>query len=117
MIGERRRTLIVRWSESIAAQRRRWAFFIGLLLFQHPRQLLLKLQSAFFVLEIVSDGILGFLKLDRVLAQVLCHPGSFTKCDERKSNLSRMSWASFEAMNPTKSFARFGWAEFFGTPN
>src|SRR4029453_1554151 len=84
MIGERRRTLIVRWSESIAAQRRRWAFFIGLLLFQHPCELLLKLQSAFLVLEIVSDGILGLLQLDRVLAQIFCHPGSFHQVGRAK---------------------------------
>ena len=31
MIDERRRTLVVRWSESIEAQRSRWAFFTVLL--------------------------------------------------------------------------------------
>ncbi len=34
MIGKRRRTTVVRWSEPIEAQRSRWAFFIGLLIQQ-----------------------------------------------------------------------------------
>ena len=34
MIAERRHTLVVRWSESIEAQRSRWAFFTVLLVEQ-----------------------------------------------------------------------------------
>jgi hypothetical protein len=84
MIGERRRTLIVRWSESIAAQRCRWAFFIGLLLFQHPCELLFQLQTAFLTLKIVTDGILGLLKLDGIFPQILRHPGSFHQMGRAK---------------------------------